>query len=47
MGKRMLEMDILGRRESGRPKRWLMDELKDDMQVVGVTEEAGDRVRWR
>ena len=48
VGRRMLDMDLPGRRRRGRPKRRFMDAVKEDMQVVGVTEEdAEDRARWR
>ena len=36
IGRRMLEMELPGRRQRGRPKRRLMDTAKEDMQVVGV-----------
>ena len=48
VGRRMLEMDLPGRRKRGRPKRRYMDVMKEDMIEIGVTEEdAEDRVRWR
>ena len=34
IGRRMLEMELPGRRRTGRPKRKYMDALKKDMQVV-------------
>ncbi len=37
--RRMLRMEPPGRRRGGRPKRRFMDVVKEDMQVVGVTEE--------
>ena len=47
-GRRMLEIDLPGRRKRGRPKRIFMDAVKEDMIEMGVTEEdAKDRVRWR
>ena len=36
IGRRMLEMELPGRRRRGRPKRRFMDAVKEDMQVVGV-----------
>lgn len=42
VGRRMLNMDLPGRRKRGRPKRRFMDAVKEDMQVVGVTEEGAE-----
>ena len=48
MGRRMLRLELPGRRPRGRPKRRFMDVVKEDMKVVAVREEeAEDRVRWR
>ncbi|KAK4319382.1 hypothetical protein Pmani_009666 [Petrolisthes manimaculis] len=48
VGRRMLEMDPPGRRKRGRPKRRFMDAVKEDIRMVGVTEEdVEDRARWR
>ncbi|XP_063881686.1 uncharacterized protein LOC135111938 [Scylla paramamosain] len=48
VGRRMLDMDLPGRRKKGRPKRRFMGAVKGDMQVVGVTEEsAEDQAHWR
>ena len=48
IGRRMLRLELPGRRPRGRPKRRFMDVVKEDMKVVGVKEkEAEDRVRWR
>ena len=48
IGKRMLKMDLPGRRRRGRPKRTYIGVVKEDMTVVGLTEEdAKDRKRWR
>ena len=48
IGRRMLSFELPGRRPRGRPKRRFMDEVKEDMKLVGVREEdAQDRVRWR
>ncbi len=48
VGNRMLDKALPGRRRRGRPKRRFMDAVKEDMQVVGVTEEdVADRTRWR
>ena len=45
IGRRMLEMDLPGRRKSERPKRRFLDVVKEHMQVVGLDVE--DRVRWK
>ncbi|XP_062865903.1 uncharacterized protein LOC134328668 [Trichomycterus rosablanca] len=48
IGRRMLDMQLPGKRQRGRPKRRYMDAVREDMEVVGVrTEDAVDRVRWR
>ena len=48
VGRRMLNMEPPGGRRRGRPKRRFMDAVRDDMRVVGVTEDdAGNRARWR
>ncbi|KAF7649010.1 hypothetical protein LDENG_00148580 [Lucifuga dentata] len=48
IGRRMLRLELPGRRPRGRPKRRFMDVVKEDMKLVGVREEeAEDRVRWR
>jgi len=47
IGRRMLEMDLPGRRRRGRPKRRYMDAVKEDLNEVGASvEDAGDRMRW-
>lgn len=44
----MLSLKLLGRRPKGRPKRRFIDVVKEDMKVVGVTEEHAEaKVRWR
>lgn len=43
----MLSFELPGRNSRGRPKRRFTDVVKEDMKVVGVREEDGDRVRWR
>ncbi|KAJ8348946.1 hypothetical protein SKAU_G00275380 [Synaphobranchus kaupii] len=48
IGRRMLDMELPGKRRRGRPKRRFMDTVKEDMQAVGVTEdEAQDKNRWK
>ncbi|KAJ8335035.1 hypothetical protein SKAU_G00406740 [Synaphobranchus kaupii] len=44
---RMLKMELPGKRR-GRPKRRFMDVAREDMQVLGTTEEdAEERIRWK
>lgn len=48
IGRRMLEMELPGRRQRGRPKRRFMDTVREDMQIVGVrVEDAENRERWK
>ncbi|KAM8853652.1 putative transposon-derived protein F52C9.6 [Synchiropus picturatus] len=48
IGRRMLRLELPGRRWRGRPKMRFMEVVKEDMRFVGLREEeAEDRVRWR
>ena len=48
IGRRMLRMELSGKRKRGRPKRRFMDVVKEDMAEVEVTEEdTVDRRNWR
>ena len=48
IGRRMLRMELPGKRKRGRPKRRCMDVVKEDMAEVEVTEEdTVDRNNWR
>ncbi|MCJ8733560.1 hypothetical protein PDJAM_G00224980 [Pangasius djambal] len=48
IGRRMLDMELPGRRQRGRPKRRYMDIINEDMKLVGASvEDAEDRDRWR
>ena len=48
VGRRVLEMELPGKRKVGRPKRRFMDAVKEGMKEVGVTEEdVHDRSNWR
>ena len=48
IGRRMLEMELPGRRPRGRPKRRFMDAVKKDMQVVRVrVEDTKNRSKWK
>lgn len=42
----MLKPKLPGKRKRGRPKRF-MDIVREDMQVVGMTEEDSDKNRWK
>ena len=47
IGRRMLRMELPGKRKRGRPKRRFMDVVKEDMAEVEVTEEdTVDRNNW-
>ncbi|KAK3534572.1 hypothetical protein QTP86_016661 [Hemibagrus guttatus] len=44
IGRRMLDMELPGRRQRGRPKRRYMDVINEDMKLVGASvEDAEDR----
>ena len=48
VGRKMMEMELLGKRRKGRPKRRFLDVVKEDMGEVGVTEtDVEDRKMWR
>ena len=48
IGQKMLRMGLPGERKRGRPKKRFLDAVKEDMKVVGLTEEdARDRVKWK
>ena len=48
IGRRMLRMELPGKRKRVRPKRRYMDVVKEDMAEVEVTEEdTVDRNNWR
>ena len=48
IGRRMLRMELPGKRKRGRPKRRFMDVVKEDMAEVEVKEEdADDSSNWR
>ncbi|MCI4385397.1 hypothetical protein PGIGA_G00049970 [Pangasianodon gigas] len=47
IGRRMLGMELPGRRQRGRPKRRYMEVINEDMKLVGASvEDAEDRDRW-
>ena len=44
---RVLRMELPGRRRKGRPKRRFVDEVRTDMEELGLTEEdVQDYPRW-
>ncbi|MCJ8739511.1 hypothetical protein PDJAM_G00048000 [Pangasius djambal] len=48
IGRRMLDLELPGRRQRGRPKRRYMEVINEDMKLVGASvEDAEDRDRWR
>ena len=47
IGRRMLRVELPGRRKRGRPKRRFMDVVKEDMAEVDVTEDIKYRNNWR
>ena len=38
VGRKMMEMELLGKRRRGRPKRKFLDVVKEDMVEVGAKE---------
>ena len=48
IGRRMLEMELPGRKQRSRLKRRYMNAVKEDMQVVGVRiEDTENRLKWK
>ena len=48
VGRKMMEMKLLGKRKRGRPKRRFLDVVKEDMGEVGAKEtDVEDRKVWR
>ena len=48
VGRKVLTMELPGKRRRGRQNRRFMDVIKDDMKVVGaMEEEVHDREEWR
>ena len=48
VGRKMMEMELPGKRRRGRPKRRFLDAVKEDMGQVGVKEtDDEDRKMWR
>ena len=47
VGRRVIEMEVQGTRNRGKPKRRFMDSVKEDLKEKGLTGEAQDRREWR
>ena len=48
VGRRMMEMELPGRRRRVRPKRRFLDVVKEDIEEVGAKEtDVKDRILWR
>ena len=48
IGRKMMEMELPGKRKKGRPKRRFLDVVKEDMEEVGAKEmDIEDRKMWR
>ena len=50
VGRKMMEMELPGKRRRGRPKRRFLDVIKEDMGEVGAKEtdrNVDDRKMWR
>ena len=46
IGMMAMEMKVMGRRKIGRPKRRLLDKVKDDIKGLSA-DDVYDRARWR
>ena len=48
VGRKIMEMELPGKRKRGRPKRRFLDVVKEDMKEVGAKEmDIEDRKMWR
>ena len=47
VGKRVMGMEVPGKRRRGRPKRRWLDNIKNDLSQRELSGEAQDRVQWR
>ena len=46
--RKMMEMELPGKRRRGRPKRRFLDVVKEDMEEIGAKEmDIEDRKMWR
>ena len=47
VGRKMMEMELSGKRKRGRPKRRFLDVVKEDVEEVGAKEtDNEDRKKW-
>ena len=48
VGRKMMEMELLGKRKRWRPKRRFLNLVKEDMEEVGAKEtDVEDKTVWR
>ena len=48
VGRKLIEMELPGKRKRGRPKRRFLDAVKEDMGEIGAKErDVEDRTIWR
>ena len=47
VGKRVMGMEVPGKRRRGRPKRRWLGSIMNDLSERGLSEDAQDRPRWR
>ena len=48
VGRRAMVMEVQGRRKRGRPKKRLLDKVKDDIKEKGLSaDDVYDRATWR
>ena len=48
VGKRVMVMEVLGKRRRGRPKRMWLDNIRNDLSESELSgKEAQDQVKWR
>ena len=48
VGRKIMEMELPGKRRRGRPKRRFLDVVKEDMREIGTKEtDVEDRKMWR
>ena len=48
VGRKMMEMELPGKRKRGRPKRRFLDIMKEDIGKIGAKEtDVENRMAWR